>query len=126
MIRQSTIFTHHGNIFIQLTASVKLLSLIDHTKRFSFPAQLNCLQPLQPGPEKINSTLFGRSHHVIAFLLGTIRKKSRANEPARNTDDERKGNKAVAFSRLKGDIFTYTYEIGVVNMAEQMTLSIKI
>lgn len=47
----------------------------------------------------------------------TVRKKGQ---------EEARGNKAVAFTQLKGDIFTYTYEIGVVNMGEQMTLSIKI
>lgn len=30
------------------------------------------------------------------------------------------------YEMQKGDIFTSTYEIGVVNMGEQMTLSIKI
>lgn len=62
---------------------------------------------------------------MIAFLLRTI-KNSRQSGPDEKGTGRSKGNKAVAFSRLKGDIFTYTYEIGVVNMGEQMTLSIKI
>lgn len=111
-----------------MAASVKLLSLIDHTKRFSFVTHNKIASGhYHEVGGKLIASYLQKSSRDCFFAVNDKEKKNVGIRAVRKEGQEKaRGNKAVAFSRLKGDIFTYTYEIGVVNMGEQMTLSIKI
>lgn len=93
--------------------SVKLLSLIDHTERFSFATHNKIASGhyRQVGGKLIAPYLQKSSRDW--FFAVNVKGKDEKKKPIRTVrmegQEKARGNKTVAFSRLKGDIFTYTH-----------------